>query len=393
MYDASDVMRAMEFSREWKPRTLAAQALGAEDPATRAVVPPVHLATTFVRDPDNQYRSGYAYGRPDNATVRQAEAVIAALEGVSEGLLFASGMAAATAVVLALPPGSRIVAPQVMYWAFRKWLTTEAPRFGYRVDLADMTNPEAARAVVTAQETALVWIETPGNPLWTITDIAAIAEIARAAGATLAIDSTAATPVFTRPLSLGADIVMHSATKYLNGHSDVIAGALASRGGVLWDRIKTVRAQHGAILGPFEAWLLLRGMRTLEVRVKTQAESASLLATALARHGHVVEVLYPGLATHPGHDIAARQMDGGFGGMLSVRVRGGERAAVDAAGRVQLWKRATSLGGVESLIEHRASVEGPGSPCPPDLLRLSVGLEDAEDLYADLDRALRGANA
>jgi cystathionine gamma-synthase len=377
----------------WKPRTLAAQALGADDPATRAVVPPVHVATTFVRDPDNQYRSGYAYGRPDNATVRQAEAVIAALEEAEEGLLFASGMAAATAVVLALPPGSRIVAPQVMYWAFRKWLTTEAARFGYRVELADMSNMEAVRAAIRAGETMLVWIETPANPLWNITDIAALAEIAHAAEATLAIDSTAATPVFTRPLSLGADIVMHSATKYLNGHSDVIAGALAARGGPFWERIKSLRAQQGAILGPFEAWLLLRGLRTLEVRVKAQAESASLLATALSRHAQVAEVLYPGLARHPGHDIAARQMDGGFGGMLSIRVAGGERAAIDAAARVQLWKRATSLGGVESLIEHRASVEGPGSPCPPDLLRLSVGLEDPEDLYADLDRALRGANA
>jgi cystathionine gamma-synthase len=378
---------------EWKPRTLAAQALGAHDAATGGVVPPVHVATTFVRDPDNQYRSGYVYGRPDNATVRQAEAVIAALEHAAEALLFGSGMAAATTAVLALAPGAHVVAPKVMYWGLRNWLMREAPRFGIHVDLADMGDPDAVRRAVRPGKTALVWIETPANPLWTITDIAAAAAIAHAAGALLAIDSTVATPVFTQPLSLGADLVMHSATKYLNGHSDVVAGALAvARGSEYWSRIKTMRAQHGAILGPFEAWLLLRGMRTLEARVMAQAEGAELLATALSRHPEVAEVLYPGLARHPGHDIAARQMTGGFGGMLSIRVRGGEQAAIDTAARVSLWKRATSLGGVESLIEHRASIEGPDSPCPPDLLRLSAGLEDPEDLYADLDRALRMSN-
>jgi cystathionine gamma-synthase len=379
---------------QWKPRTLAAQALGAHDPVGHGVVPPVHVATTFVRDPDNQYRSGYVYGRADNATVRQAEAVIAALEGAHEALLFGSGMAAATAAILALPQGAHIVAPHVMYWAFRNWLVNAAPRFGYRVDLVDMSDLHALRRALRSGETQLVWGETPANPLWSLIDIAAVAEIAHAAGALLAIDSTVATPVFTQPLSLGADIVMHSATKYLNGHSDVIAGALAIAGdGELWTRIKTIRSQHGAILGPFEAWLLMRGMRTLEVRVKAQAEGAALLATALSRHAAVADVLYPGLAHHPGHDVAERQMIGGFGGMLSIRLKGGERAAIDTAARVNLWKRATSLGGVESLIEHRASVEGPGSPCPPDLLRLSVGLEDAEDLYTDLDRALRAANA
>jgi cystathionine gamma-synthase len=199
--------------------------------------------------------------------------------------------------------------------------------------------------------------------------------------------------VFTRPLSLGADIVMHSATKYLNGHSDVVAGALATgKDSTLWARIKQVRGHHGAILGPFEAWLLLRGLRTLEVRVKAAAETAGILAQRFANHASVSSVLYPGLPSHPGHDIARRQMSG-FGGMLSIRVKAGERAAIDAAARVELWKRATSLGGVESLIEHRASIEGANSPCPTDLLRLSVGLEDVDDLYNDLDRALRAANA
>jgi cystathionine gamma-synthase len=377
--------------RIWKRRTIAAQALGAIEPATKAVVPPVHLATTFLRDPDNRYRAGFAYGRPDNATAGQAERVIAALEGAADALVFGSGMSAATAAVMALAEPSHIVASQVMYWAFRQWLMTEAPRFGHRVELVDTSDLTAVEKAVRHGRTKLVWIETPGNPLWTIADIAATAKIAHGAGARLAVDSTVATPVFTQPLALGADLVMHSASKYLNGHSDVIAGALAAaRRDAWWERIKALRVQHGLLLGPFEAWLLLRGMRTLEPRVKTAAESAVLLATWLRRHRRVAQVLYPGLPEHPGHAVAARQMSA-FGAMLSIRVKGGARAAIATAARVQLWNRATSLGGVESLIEHRASVEGRDSPCPPDLLRLSVGLEDAEDLLADLDRALRTA--
>jgi cystathionine gamma-synthase len=375
-----------------KPRTIAAQALGAIEPETKGVVLPLHVATTFIRDPDNQYRSGYGYGRPDNATVRHTEAVIAALEGGADALLFGSGMAAATSVVLALPAGAHILAPKVMYWSLRNWLATAASRFGYRIDLVDMEDLGAVRAALRP-DTKLVWIETPANPLWGITDIAAVGEIAHRVGAVLAVDSTVATPVFCRPLALGADIVMHSATKYLNGHSDVIAGALAAaRTDDFWSQVKTVRAQHGAILGPFEAFLLMRGLRTLDVRVRAATESAMALADRFARHPAISAVLYPGLPAFPGHALAARQMSG-FSGMMSIRVKDGERAAIDAAARVQIWKRATSLGGVESLIEHRASVEGPGSPCPPDLLRLSVGLEDADDLYADLDRALRAANA
>jgi cystathionine gamma-synthase len=374
-----------------KLRTIAAQALGGVDPSTKAVVPPVHVATTFLRDPDNQYRSGFVYGRADNATVRQAEAVIAALEGADAALLLGSGMSAATAAVMALPARSHIVASAVMYWAFRHWLMTEAPRFGHRVDVVDTGDLAAVAKAVRRGKTRLVWVETPGNPLWTITDIAAVAKIAHRAGARLAVDSTVATPVFTRPLALGADLVMHSATKYLNGHSDVIAGALATKKrDAWWERITALRSQHGLILGPFEAWLLMRGLRTLEPRVKAAAESAVLLATWLRRHPAVAAVLYPGLPEHPGHAVAARQMSA-FGAMLSIRVRGGARAAIATAARVRLWTRATSLGGVESLLEHRASIEGPASPCPPDLLRLSVGLEDAEELFADLDQALTGA--
>jgi cystathionine gamma-synthase len=371
----------------WTPRTLAVQALGHIDPQTKAVVPPLHVSTTYVRDPDNAYRTGLVYGRPDNETVRQAERVIAALEGATAAFLFGAGMAAATAAIMALPPG-RIIASQVMYWAFRDWLMREAPRFGHAVELVDTSDLEAVRAAVARERPELVWIETPGNPLWTISDIAGIAEIAHAAGARLAVDSTVATPVFSRPLALGADLVMHSASKYLNGHSDVIAGTLAvATEDDWWGRIARLRAQHGMILGPFEAFLLMRGMRTLDVRVRAQSESAGQIANRLRGHPAVEQVLYPGLPDHPGHAVAAAQM-AGFGAMLSIRVGGGEAAAIGTAARVNLWKRATSLGGVESLIEHRASVEGPDSPCPPELLRLSVGLEDADDLYADLDAAL-----
>jgi cystathionine gamma-synthase len=308
-------------------------------------------------------------------------------------MVLGSGMSAATALFLAFSPGDHVVAPKVMYWSLRNWLMTEATRWGLKVDLVETSDVDQVRAAVRPGATKLVWVETPSNPLWSITDIEAVGKIAHAAGAVLAVDSTAATPMLTRPLEHGADIVMHAATKYLNGHSDVVAGALATaREDALWERIKRNRSMLGQILGPLEAFLLIRGMRTLPLRIEAACASAMQLAECLSRHTAVEEVLYPGLPGHPGHDIARRQMRGGFGGMLSIRVRGGEAAAVSTAARVELWRRATSLGGVESLIEHRASIEGAGSPCPPDLLRLSTGIEDAGDLFADLDRALRGAN-
>lgn len=376
----------------WSARTLAAQALGHIDEPSRALVPPIHLATTYVRDPDNQYRSGNIYGRPDNPTVREAEAIIAMLEEAASALLFGSGMSAATAVFLALEPGAHVLVPEVMYWGLRAWLLTDARAFGLAVETVDASRPEAIAAALRPGATRLVWLETPANPLWTITDIAAVAAGAHAAGALVAVDSTCATPVFTRPLALGADLVMHAATKYLNGHSDVVAGALAAaREDDLWARIRRVRTMLGQILGPFETHLLIRGMRTLDLRVRTAAAGAMELALRLSNHPAIAAVLYPGLPSHPGHAIAARQMQGGFGAMLSIRPNGGEAAAIATAARVRLWKRATSLGGVESLIEHRGSIEGPGSPCPLDLLRLSVGIEDVEDLYADLDQALRAA--
>ena len=379
----------------WSRRSLAAQALGHVDPRTKAIVPPIHVSTTYLRDEDNAYSSGFVYGRPDNATVRAAEAVITMLEGAEAGaLLFSSGMAAATAVFQALEPGDHVVAPRVMYWALRKWLTTEAARWGLEVELVVMDDLAALKSAVRPGRTKLVWLETPANPLWTITDIAAAAEIAHAAGARVVVDSTSASPIHTRPLAFGADLAMHAATKILNGHSDVIAGALTgARADAFWQRIVSLRASQGAILGPFEAYLLLRGLRTLHVRAAAQAASALALAERLTAHPQVTSVLYPGLPNHPGHAVAARQMESGFGFMLSIRVGGGESAAIKTAAAVGLWKRATSLGGVESLIEHRASVEGSDTPCPPDLLRLSTGIEDPDDLYADLDTALRSAHS
>ncbi|HKH34612.1 MAG TPA: aminotransferase class V-fold PLP-dependent enzyme [Beijerinckiaceae bacterium] len=367
--------------------------MGHVEPVTKAIVAPIHLATTYIRDEDNAYTSGFAYGRPDNATVREAEAVIAMLEDGPRALLFASGMAAATAAFQALDPGDHVVAPRVMYWALRNWLATEATRWGLKLDFVETDDLAALEASMRQGNTKLVWIETPSNPLWTVTDIAGAAEIAHRAGARLAVDSTAASPVHTRPLALGADIVMHAATKVLNGHSDAVAGALVTaREDDFWARIVNIRKNQGAILGPFEAYLLMRGMRTLHLRAAAQAASAQALAERLSAHPNIARVLYPGLPQHPGHDVAARQMAGGFGYMLSIQVAGGEGAAIATAARVRLWKRATSLGGVESLIEHRASVEGPGTPCPADLLRLSTGIEDVQDLHRDLDEALSGAH-
>jgi cystathionine gamma-synthase len=368
-------------------RTLAATGLGALEPTTRALTQPIHVATTYVRDADNGYSTGFVYGRPDNVTIHQAEALIAELEHASEAMMFSSGMAAATAVFLSLPP-THVVAPEVMYWGLKQWLR-KLPRYGHRVTFVDMSDLDAVRAAIVPGETGLVWIETPSNPLWTITDIEAVCEHARLAGALVCADSTVATPVQCQPLNLGCDLVVHSATKYLNGHSDVVAGVVATaRVDDTWERIRHVRLHHGGFLSPFDAFLLLRGLRTVDLRVKTQSSSAQLIAERLSQHPAIHAVLYPGLKDHPGHAIAARQMCCGFGGMISIRL--GTRAeAIAVAANVQLWRRATSFGGVESLIEHRASIEGEDSPCPSDLLRLSVGLEDPDDLYRDLLQALR----
>lgn len=306
------------------PATFLAQALGTIDEKSRAVVLPIHVATTFLRDADNQYRSGNVYGRPDNETVREAEAIIARLEGAKAAFVLGSGMSAAIAVFLALKPGDHILAPRVMYWALRKWLLQDAAEWGLKTDFVEMSDLAALKAAIRPGETKLIWLETPANPLWSITDIAAVSAIAHEAGARVAVDSTGATPILTRPLEHGADIVMHSATKYLNGHSDVIAGALATAAeDEFWARIKRVRAVQGMILGPFEAFLLIRGMRTLHLRVEAASRNAMELATRFSNHPAIHQVLYPGISSHEGHDVAKRQMQGGFGGMLSIRLRGG----------------------------------------------------------------------
>jgi cystathionine gamma-synthase len=372
-----------------KAETIAAQAGGAIDGATGAIVPPIHVATTFVRDSDNQYRRGYCYGRSDNATIRQTEHVLTLLEEGAATLLFASGMAAATTAFLALERPAHVVAPKAMYWGLRQWLTEDAPSHGVEVTFVNAGDHNALRAAIRPGRTRLIWVESPSNPLWTITDISEAARIAHEAGALLAVDSTVPTPVLTRPLTLGADLVLHSATKYLNGHSDVVAGAIVfARTGAILDGAARLRSVFGAILGSFEAALLLRGLRTLHVRVRHQSASAMKIARHFAGHPAIERVLYPGLEVHPAHAIAARQMRGGFGGMLSMRIKGGEAAAIAAAGTMKVWKRATSLGGVESLVEHRSSIEGAGSPCPTDLLRFSVGLESIEDLIADIEGSL-----
>jgi cystathionine gamma-synthase len=375
-----------------KPASAAAQALGWVDDKTRAVSPAIHTSTTYLRDEDNQYRSGRGYIRADNPAYDQAEALLSHLEHGAGAMLFSSGMAAATSVFLALKPGDHVVAPKVIYWGLRNWLQSFAKDWGLLIDLVDTTDQAVLARAIQPGKTKLVWIETPANPTWCISDIAATAKLAHAAGARLAVDSTVATPVLTQPILLGADLVMHAATKYLNGHSDVLAGALVTaKDDDFWKRLKAIRHDMGAVLGSFEAWLLLRGMRTLFVRVPAACRGAEKIARYFNEHPRIVAVLYPGLPASQGHAIAAREMTGGFGGMLSIRVKGGEAAAIATAARVKLWKRATSLGGVESLIEHRSSVEGPGSPAPVDMLRLSVGLEDVDDLIADLEQAIPGA--
>ena len=372
-----------------KPETLAAQALGRPDPAMRGLTPPIYPSASYERDPDGSYPGGHSYTRDENPTWDPAEELLCRLEGGTEALLFSSGMAAATTVLEAMPAGAHVVAPRSMYWTFRVWLAELHEKGRLRVDFVPAGDLDAMGAAVRSGDTALVWVETPANPMAEVTDLAAAAEIAHSAGAKLAVDSTLATPVNTRPIEHGADLVMHSATKQLNGHADVVAGALvtATRDEI-WKRVRHERAYRGAIVGPFEAWLLLRGMRTLYVRVAKAAENALRVAEALRAHPSVTHVYYAGLPDHPGHEVAARQMEVGFGPLVSFRTGGGTPRAREVASRLRLFTDATSLGGVESLVEHRATVEGPGTEVPDDLLRLSIGIEAAEDLAADLEAAL-----
>jgi len=365
-----------------RPETLAVKAFEI-DQATGALVPPIHLSTTYARDGEYRLIADRDYTRDKNPTPLGAEHAIAALEGAARALVFSSGMAAATALVRSLTkPGDHVIAPRVAYYALRGWFERFTSKWGVGLDFVDMTNLDAVRGALR-DTTRLVWIETPANPTWDVTDVAAVAELAHAKGALVAVDSTCATPVHTRPLALGADFVMHSATKYLGGHSDVLAGALVTRTeDAAWAEIHRTRHDEGAVIGPVEAFLLARGIRTLFARVERQSRTALSLATRLSERG--VTVCYPGLPSHPQHALATKQMTGGFGGMLSIRVR--EPLAM--VKKLRVWVPATSLGSVESLIEHRASVEGPTSPTPKDLLRLSVGLEHEDDLLEDLVQAL-----
>ena len=372
-----------------KRSTLAAQALGWRDSITGSLVPPLIASAPYERAADGSYTAGRIYTRDQNPTYDQAEALLAELECGAGAMLFSSGMAAATTVFETLESGSHVVAQRNMYWTIRRWLEELAAAGRISLDLVPNGNLECLKSVIRPGETKIVWIETPANPTCEITDIAASAEVAHAGGARVVVDSTLATPVLCQPLEWGADLVMHSATKHLNGHSDVLAGALVTKvADDLWARIGHDRASRGAVLGPFEAWLLLRGMRTLFLRVPTAARNAFRVAELLTEHSSVAEVMYPGLAGHLGHSIAAGQMQGGYGTILSFRPVGGEIAAKRVVGALKLFRNATSLGGVESLVEHRAPVEGPDTNVPNDLIRLSLGIEDETDLMSDLEQAL-----
>jgi cystathionine gamma-synthase len=367
--------------------TQAVHAGRGADPGTGAVAAPIHLATTFTRAVDGSYPHGFIYARTNNPNREALEQCLCALEGGAGAAAFASGSAATAAIFQVLAPGNHVIAPHDVYHGTGRLLREQFARWGLETTFVDMTDPRQIDAAVRPN-TRLIWIETPSNPLLKITDIARVAQIAHAAGALCVCDSTWATPIAQRPLDLGADLVMHSTTKYLSGHSDVTGGIVVARTDEdVFDRLRQVQQIGGAVPSPFECWLVLRGIATLPYRMRAHAENATRVATYLRGHPGVEVVHYPGLVEHPGHDIAARQM-ALAGGMISVQVRGDQARAMAVAARVQLFTRATSLGGVESLIEHRASIEGPGTRTPENLLRLSIGLEHADDLIADLDQAL-----
>jgi cystathionine gamma-synthase len=367
--------------------TLAIHAGQDIEPTSGAVIPPIYLTTTFERAPDGSFPHGHIYTRNGNPNRSMLETCLAALEGGAGAAAFGSGLAATHAILQCLRPGDHVVAPDDAYHGVTRLLREVMAPWGLEHTRVDMGDPENVRAALRPN-TRLVWVETPSNPLLKIADIAAIAQIAHAAGARCAVDNTWATPFAQRPLDLGADLALHSTTKYLGGHSDVLGGAVVWRAeDELAERLRFVQANAGAVPSPFDCWLLLRGIQTAAYRVRAHTENAARVAAFLAEHPAIERVHYPGLASHPGHAVAARQMRG-FGGMLSIEVRGGEAAAMKLAARLRIFTRATSLGGIESLIEHRASVEGPESTTPRGLLRVSVGLEHADDLIEDLRGAL-----
>lgn len=372
-----------------KPKTLAVRAGAGVDPRTGALAPPICLSTTFEHAPDYSkiYEGGYGYARDSNPNADALERALAALDGGAAALSFASGMAAGAALLQSLPRGSRVLFHRDLFYEFRRMARRLFPAWGLEAATIDMSDLDAVRSAVS-EGVALLWCETPSNPRLETLDISALAEIARAGDAHLLVDGTFTTPALQRPLSLGADYVLHSATKYLGGHSDAVAGALVfAESGDVAERVKTIRTMTGGIIAPFNAWLISRGLKSLHCRLAQQCESAARLAAALEGHEALETVHYPGLSSHPTHDLAARQMRA-FGGMASIEVRGGAEAALAVAGRVRLFLNATSLGGAESLVEHRASVEGPDTQAPAGLLRLSIGLEDPGDLIDDLSEAL-----
>jgi len=367
--------------------TLAVHAGGEADRETGAVTPPIHLSTTFLHGPESEPLHGRLYQREGNPTQDRLEEALAAIEGGTAALALASGMAAAATLLQSLPAGARVVFHRDIYSGVRQLASEFLPRWGMQATFANLADPNATDAALT-RGTTLVWAETPTNPQLEIIDLARLAEAAHNCGALLVVDGTFATPALQRPLALGADIVLHSTTKYLGGHSDVLGGALVfARSDALSESVAKARLQLGGAASPFNSWLVLRGLRSLACRMERHSANALVVAKALAGHPALNQVLYPGLATHPGHNVAARQM-AAFGGMLSLRVAGGRAAAVAVAGRLKLFTNATSLGGPESLVEHRASSDGPGSTTPEDLLRLSIGLEHPDDLLADLLQAL-----
>jgi cystathionine gamma-synthase len=371
-----------------KLQTLSIHSGRQVDPATGAVTTPLYTSTTFERDPDGAFSRHYFYSRIDNPNRHSLEQCVADLEGGVEAVVFGSGMAASLAVFQALAPGDHVVLHRDLYFGVRELVTTIFARWGLEHSFVDMRNLEELRAACRPQ-TKLLWLETPTNPLIEVVDIRPVAECARSLQIPLACENTFASPVLQRPLELGADLVVHALTKYISGHSDVLGGAvIIGKPSELAVRIKTFQRVGGAGLAPFDCWLALRGVQTLVPRMRLHCENAGRIAEFLSTHPAVSSVHYPGLPNDPGHEIACRQMRG-FGGMLSFEIRGGREEAFAMTSRLKLIVRATSLGGTHSLIEHRASIEGAFSRSPESLLRLSVGLEGADDLIADLDQALR----
>lgn len=372
--------------------TLAIHAGNTADPLTGAVVPPIYQVSTYKQDGVGGLRGGYEYSRSANPTRTALEENLAALEGGRRGLAFASGLAAEDCLLRTLlAPGDHVVIPNDAYGGTFRLFAKVVARWGVEWSVADTSDPAAVRAAVTPK-TKVVWVETPSNPLLGITDIAAVAQVARDAGARLVVDNTFATPYLQQPLSLGADVVVHSLTKYMGGHSDVVGGALVTGDAALGEELAFHQNAMGAVAGPFDSWLVLRGTKTLSVRMDRHSENAAKVADMLTRHARVSSVLYPGLPEHPGHEVAAKQMKS-YGGMVSFRVEGGEEAAVEVCNRAKIFTLGESLGGVESLIEHpgrmtHASVAGSALEVPGDLVRLSVGIENAEDLLEDLQQAL-----